>query len=97
MTNFYVTYHCGSKEVRDRFYTDIKANQIGEKSRAEAGCIRYDYFFPADDDTRILLWEQWESREAQKVHTTQPHFPVTGALKEKHGITTDFLVQDAME
>ena len=25
MTNFYVTYHCGSKEVRDRFYSDIKA------------------------------------------------------------------------
>ena len=45
MTNFYVTYHCGSKEVRDRFYADIKANQIGEKSRAEDGCIRYPELF----------------------------------------------------
>ena len=42
----------------------------------------------------MFLWEQWESREAQKKHTQQPHFEVLGKLKEKYGVDADILVED---
>ncbi|MDO4545938.1 MAG: antibiotic biosynthesis monooxygenase, partial [Bacillota bacterium] len=67
---------------------------IADKSRAEDGCIRYEYFYPADSENQIFLWEQWESREAQKVHTRQPHFAELSQLKEKYGIETEILVED---
>lgn len=94
MTNYYVTYTLKNKEDRDNYYKEVKANGIIEKSQAEDGCIRYEYFYPADSDTTMFLWEQWESREAQKVHTQQPHFAELGKLKEKYSVVADILVED---
>lgn len=54
MTNFYVTYTLADKKARDEFYADIKAEAVVSKSLAEDGCIRYTYFFPADNDYQIF-------------------------------------------
>lgn len=94
MTNYYVTYNLDSQEARDGYFKEVKEKGIIEKSRAEEGCIRYAYFYPADSDTDLFLWEQWESREAQKKHTQQPHFAELGKLKEKYNVAADILVED---
>ena len=94
MTNYYVTYTLKTKEDRDNYYREVRENGIIDKSRAEDGCIRYEYYYPAESETDMFLWEQWESREAQKKHTQQPHFEVLGKLKEKYGVDADILVED---
>lgn len=94
MTNFYVTYTLAEKEDRDRFYAEIKAAEVISESLAEEGCIRYAYFFPADSDNQIFLWEQWESREAQKAHTGQPHFKKLGEIKAKYRMETEIVIED---
>lgn len=94
MTNYYVTYTLKNKEDRDNYYREVRENGIIDKSRAEDGCIRYEYYYPAESETEMFLWEQWESRAAQKKHTQQPHFAVLGKLKEKYGVTADILVED---
>ncbi len=48
-------------------------------------------------EVEMLLWEQWESREDQAAHTKAPHFKIFGELKEKYGITAEFMVQDIAE
>ncbi len=48
-------------------------------------------------EVEMLLWEQWESREDQEAHTKAPHFKIFGELKEKYGITAEFMVQDIAE
>ncbi len=94
MTNYYVTYKLNSKEARDGYLKEVQENGVVEKSRAEEGCIRYTYFYPVESETELFLWEQWESREAQKKHTQQPHFARLGELKEKYGVTAEILVED---
>lgn len=94
MTNFYVTYTLDSREDRDAFYAAVSACGVIEASRKEEGCIRYSYFYPADSENQIFLWEQWESREAQKRHTQQPHFKQLGALKEKYHMETEIQIED---
>lgn len=94
MTNFYVTYILDSREDRDAFFADIKACGVMEASRKEDGCIRYSYYYPAEAENQIFLWEQWESREAQKVHTQQPHFKALGELKEKYHMETEIQIED---
>ena len=49
MTNFYVTYKFADKETRDAFYREVKESRAPELSREEDGCIRYDFFFHADE------------------------------------------------
>lgn len=95
MINYYVTYHCGSSENRDQFYAEIQTLEVAEKSCAEDGCIRYSYYYPANCSSDLFLWEQWESLDAQKAHTAQPHFLQLGSLKEKYSITTEILIEEA--
>lgn len=95
MTNFYVTYTLKDKAARDAFYEEVKACGVIEKSLAEDGCIRYAYYYPADSENQILLWEQWESRQAQKVHTQQPHFKQLSEIKGKYPMETEVLIEDS--
>ncbi len=94
MTDFYVTYRFADKAARDGFYSEVKACGAGEKSRKEDGCIKYEFFYFADEDDKMFLWEQWESREAQKKHCQQPHFAELTEIKKKYGVETDIQIED---
>lgn len=96
MTNFYVTYKLSGKEERDSFYREVKNCGSIEKSRMDDGCMRYEFFFPADSDTDIFLWEQWETRDAQKEHLKQPHYLEFAKIKEKYDVETDIITEDSL-
>ena len=88
MLNLLVLYKAENGEMLRRFYEEVKAAGIIEKSREEAGNLRYDYFFSADKENEILLVEKWESQESQKEHSGLPHFAELGKIKEKYNIQT---------
>lgn len=96
MTNYYVTYTFKDKNDRDSFYYEVKTSGVAEASRAEDGCIRYEYYYHADSDNKIFLWEQWESREAQALHMKMPHFAVLTGIKEKYEVEAEILVEDQL-
>ena len=110
MINFMVRYKAATMDALVRFYAEIQLCGAIAKTRGEAGCIRYEYFFPAvtlfdnevfkdpdyKPDAEMFLWEQWESRDAQAAHTKQPHFQKIGELKAKYGVTSSFDVQDIL-
>ena len=97
MYEFLVTYECGTKENRDAFHAALVAEKLGETCEAEDGCLRYEYFFPAKAEDKLFLLEMWESREAQKVHTTQPHFARIGEIKKAFGATASIRILKAEE
>ena len=94
MTNYYVTYTMPDKASRDGYLREANEQGIPEKSRAEDGCIRYDYFYPVESDNTLFLWEQWESREHQQAHCQTEHFAALGKLKEKYEAQTQIIVED---
>ncbi len=94
MTNFYVTYTLPDTAARDGYMKEVLASGVIEKSRAEDGCARYEYFYPVDSDNTLFLWEQWESREHQAAHCQTEHFARLGEIKEKYGAQTQILIED---
>ena len=94
MTNFYVTYVLPDPAARDGYMKEVLEQGVIEKSRAEDGCIRYEYFYPVDSENNLFLWEQWESREHQKIHCETGHFAALGRIKEKYGAQTQILIED---
>lgn len=94
MTNFYVTYTLPDPAAREGYIKEVLAAGVIEKSRAEDGCIRYEYFYPVGSDTELFLWEQWESREHQKIHCQTEHFAQLTKIKEKYGAQTQILTED---
>ena len=94
MYQIFVTYTFDSKEKRDGFYADLDKNQIAETCSREKGCIRYEYFYPCKDETRLFLVELWESGEDQQVHTKQPHFALIGELKGKYDARSELEIMN---
>lgn len=79
---------------RAGFLAGIAACGVQAAVRREAGCLQYDYFLPVGDEDSLLLMEKWTSREAQKVHLTQPHMAKIAALKEQFVADTQVVLYD---
>jgi len=84
-----VTYRC-RPGMRDAFLAAIRAEGIDEKSRAEAGNLKYDYYLPIDGGD-LLLIEHWRDAEALEAHAKQPHYLRLRELKPTY--VTDTLVE----
>ena len=97
MKNFYVTYAFEDNEARKNFYGEVKAAGIVGASRAEEGCFRYEFYYPADSENKIFLLEQWKDMEVHGKHKETPHYAVLSELKEKYNVTADILVEDAAD
>lgn len=91
MKSFYVTYRFLNKKDREAFLGEVK--EAAQISRNEQGCLKYEYYYPVDDDCSLLLWEQWQTEEDQIMHTKQSHFLTIGTVKEKYGVKTDVVTE----
>ena len=72
MYTIYVKFTC-LPEKREAFIQKVKETGILAAIRAEDGCIRYDYYLSEKDPNELLLLEQWQTKEHQQIHITQPH------------------------
>ena len=61
-----VTYKC-KPDKRDDFLAQIIAEGIDVACRADEGCVKYDYYFPADGSDELLLLEKWEERRRRSL------------------------------
>ena len=58
---------------REEFLRRIVESGILSAIRGEDGCLRYDYYLSCQNEDEILLIEEWESREQQRVQKTLLH------------------------
>ena len=72
MYTIYVKFLCLPGK-REAYIQKMKETGILEAIRAEDGCIRYEYYLSEKDPDVILLIEQWQTKQNQQVHLTQPH------------------------
>ena len=69
---------------RETFVRQIVMEGIADTIRREEGCIRYDYYFSAQQEDEILLGEQWQTQAHQRIHLQQPHMARLRELKEQY-------------
>ena len=81
MFTIYVKYTCLPGKREDFVHT-MKSTGIVDAIRAEDGCIRYDYYLSEKDPQELLLIEQWESKDHQQIHMTQPHMAKMKTFKD---------------
>ena len=86
-----VTYKC-KPDLRAEFLEAILAEGIDVASRAEAGNLKYDYYFTFDDRAdELLLIEKWRDAAALEAHAETPHYLKLKALKPMY--VTDTIVE----
>ena len=79
----YVVYHAkpGGREL---FVRTLVEQGVLTAIRNEPGCLAYDYYFSAQEENVVLLIEQWETEEHQRVHMQQPHMTRLRELKAQY-------------
>ena len=75
--------------MRKEFYREIMESGVVDVFRREEGCLKYDYYFPADSEDDLCLFEMWSSLEAQRAHSQTEDFKKLGQLKEKYILRTE--------
>ena len=82
-----VTYKCKAGK-REKFLETQKAEGLDAARRAEAGNIKYDFYFAEADPDELFLFEKWRDEESVKSHNAEPHFRRFGELKAEFVLET---------
>ena len=81
--NIYYTGRNGSARA---FAEEMVQRGTVAAIRAEAGNLRYEYFFPMDDPETVLLIDQWRDQAAIDAHHASPMMSRIAELREKYDL-----------
>ena len=76
--------YTGEKGGARKYVREMERSGIAARIRAVEGCIRYDYYFPADDPEGLLLIDEWADQEALNRYHASPMMQEAAALREKY-------------
>ena len=76
--------YTGENGSARKYVQEMEKSGIAARIRAIEGCIRYDYFFPADDPEGVLLIDEWTGQDALDRYHSSPVMKEAAALREKY-------------
>jgi len=79
-------YYTGTNGNAKKFAEEMTSSGIVNDIRAESGNIRYDYFFPMDDEETVLLIDSWEDQKSIDIHHASPMMQQIIKLREKYDL-----------
>ena len=79
-------YYHGTGGRAKAFAQEMVSSGTVQKIRAEAGNLRYEYFFPMEDAETVLLIDSWEDQRALDIHHASPMMEQIAALREKYDL-----------
>ena len=68
------------------FVNEMISSGVVSKIRQEEGNLRYEYFFPLDDEESVLLLDSWKNQEALDEHHKLPLMDDIKRLREKYDL-----------
>lgn len=79
-------YYTGQNGSAREFAEEMEQSGTAAKIRAEAGNLRYEYFFPMNDPETVLLIDSWSDQAALDAHHASPMMGAIAALREKYDL-----------
>lgn len=79
-------YYTGEKGNARKFAQEMVETGVVAAIRAEAGNLRYEYFFPMEDPETVLLIDSWRDQGAIGAHHATPMMGQITALREKYDL-----------
>ena len=69
-----------------KFAEEMISSGIVNEIRSENGNIRYDYFFPMDDNETVLLIDSWNDQHSLDLHHASSMMKKIIKLREKYDL-----------
>ncbi len=79
-------YYTGENGNAKKFAEEMVSTGTVRGIRGEDGNIRYEYFFPMEDEETVLLVDSWKDQESIDVHHASPMMAKVAELREKYNL-----------
>lgn len=80
-------YYSGTDGNARKFAEEMLSSGVVDEIRAEEGNLKYEYFFPMNDNETLLLIDSWENQKALDKHHASPMMQKIVDLREKYNLT----------
>ena len=79
-------YYTGKGDSARRFAQEMVSSGIVDDIRKEEGNLRYEYFFPMEDEETVLLIDSWRDQSSLDIHHASPMMGEIIRLREKYDL-----------
>ena len=79
-------YYSGKNGSARKFAQEMTESGTVGKIRAEEGNLRYEYFFPMEDNETVLLIDSWKDKSAIDRHHASEMMAEIARLREKYDL-----------
>lgn len=79
-------YYSGVNGNARKFAEEMIASGVVKDIRAEEGNLRYEYFFPMEDDETVLLIDSWINQQAIDAHHASSMMAKITELRDKYDL-----------
>ena len=79
-------YYSGINGNARKFAEEMISSGVVKDIRAENGNLRYEYFYPMEDEETVLLIDSWNDQHAIDVHHASPMMAKIMELREKYDL-----------
>ena len=79
-------YYSGVNGKAKKFAEEMVSSGVVSDIRAEAGNLRYEYFFPMEDEETVLLIDSWKDQHDIDAHHASPMMAKITELREKYDL-----------
>ena len=79
-------YYTGKNGSARAFAKEVVESGLVERIRNEEGNLKYEYFFPMDDEETVLLIDRWENEEALDKHHKTEMMSEIAKLRDKYNL-----------
>jgi quinol monooxygenase YgiN len=81
-------FYTAKPGMRDRFVEEVKKQGVLDKTLAEAGCVRYEYFDSRENPDLLFLLEIWADEKAMEGHQNSAHMAQLRQIKAEYIVDT---------
>ena len=79
-------YYQGKNGNAKRFAEEMVSGGVVSEIRAEEGNLKYEYFFPMEDEETVLLIDSWRDQASLDVHHASPMMKKIMELRKKYDL-----------
>ena len=79
-------YYTGKNGSARAFAKEMVESGLVDRIRNEEGNLKYEYFFPMDDEETVLLIDRWENEESLDKHHKTEMMEEIAKLRDKYNL-----------
>lgn len=79
-------YYTGKNGNAKKFAEEMISSGTVKKIKEEKGNLKYDYFFPMNDEETVLLIDSWIDQESIDIHHASEMMNTITELREKYDL-----------